>query len=278
MQKVSYILYIEPSRNINDDSIYYFRRCCMNLEVNNFIELNAWYAIDKYGRIIEFLTSGFGNIPKFVYAYESNNKMLENYFETKSINHYLKVTGKDYFCFDACIGEGDTTNYLKLTTPKKPLLISDLPPKISEILSNNILNIDVETNDIIAVEHTYSTRMSFEDLVSTITKGQFRLNFKNRYFSIDFKTKLKLKKVNNIFKKSSAAFMEIKSAIEVVDQIENIKKYYEITTSQGEFVLYFVYKRDIVIYDESDLYSVQISKKDKAIFDFNDKSGVWIKA
>ena len=52
----------------------------MNLEVNNFIELNAWYAIDEYGRIIEFLTSGFGNIPKFVYAYESNNKILKNYF------------------------------------------------------------------------------------------------------------------------------------------------------------------------------------------------------
>ncbi len=42
----------------------------MSFTDNNFIELNAWYAIDKYGRVLEFLTSGFGNIPKFIYESE----------------------------------------------------------------------------------------------------------------------------------------------------------------------------------------------------------------
>lgn len=108
---------------------------------NDFIELNGWYAIDKHNKVIEFLTAGFGNIPKFVYAYE-NNKILENYFETKSINHYLKVMGKDYFCFDACKDENNATNYIKISSPKKTLLLSDLPENIASIISNNILDID----------------------------------------------------------------------------------------------------------------------------------------
>lgn len=248
----------------------------MNFEGNNFIELNVWYAIDKYGRVIELLTSGFGNVPEFVYMYKDNNTILDNYFDSKEFKDIIKFSEKELYNFDASTGEGDTTNYLKIITPKEALLISDLPPKIAEILSNNILDIDVETDDVITVEHTYSTRMSFVDLVSTIIKGKLRLNFKSRYFSIDFKTKLKLRKINNIFKKSEASFKEIKSNIEVFDLIEILKKYYEITTSQGEFVLYFVYKRDIVIYDKSDLYSLQISKKHETVFDFNDKSGVWI--
>lgn len=248
----------------------------MNCEGNNFIELNIWYAIDKYGKVIEFLTSGFGNVPEFVYMYKENNKVLDDFFYSKEFKDIIKFSEKELYNFDACKGEGGATNYLRLIVPKEPLLISDLPPKIAEILSSNILDIDVEENDSISIGPAYSTRMSFENRVSKIIKGQFRLNFKNRYFSIDFKTKLKLRKVNNIFQKSEASFKEKKSTIEVVDQIEIIKKYYEITTSQGEFVLYLVYKRDIVIYDKSGLYSLQISRKNDAVFDFNDKPGVWI--
>ncbi len=231
------------------------------------IELDIWYAIDKHGRVIELLTSGFGNIPKFIYESKCN-KVLEDYFE--------KII--DIYQFDASAGEENTTKYLKILTPNKPLLISDLPPKIAEILSNNILDIDAETDDAVIVEHTYTTSMSFEHLVSTITKGQFRLSFKNRYFSIDFKTKLKLRKLNKIFKKSGNSFKEMKSDIEETDKIRTIKKYYDVTASQGEgeFVLYLVYKLDINIYDNSDLCSLQITKKEHAIFDFNDKSGVTI--
>ncbi len=209
---------------------------------NNFIELNVWYAIDKYNRVIEFLTAGFGNIPEFIYTHENNNKMLEAYFETKSINHYLKVTGKDYFCFDACKGENNATNYIKILSSKKPLLLSDLPENIASIISNNILNIDVELVDSIIVDQTYGTRISLDYMVSLIIKGQLYLNMKNEYFSADLKTKLKLMKLMNLFKKySDTSFVKVKSNIEIEDQTEISKKYYEIITSQGEFVLYLVY-------------------------------------
>ena len=81
----------------------------------------------------------------------------------------------------------------------------------------------------------------------------------------------------NLFKNdSNTSFVQGKSITEVVDKIENFKNYYEITTSNEIFVLYLVYKSDTVFYDKGGLYSIQISKKDKALFDFNDKAGVWI--
>jgi hypothetical protein len=244
---------------------------------NNFIELNVWYAIDRHNKVIEFLTAGFGNIPKFVYKYENNNKMLENYFDTKSINHYMSVTGKDYFCFDACKDENNTTNYIKISSPKNPLLLSDLPENIASLISNNILDINVESVDSIIVDHTYGTRISLDYIVSLMINGQFFLNVKNEYFSVNFKTKLKIRKLMNLFKKdSNTSFLEVNSNIEIADQTEIIKKYYIITTSQETFILYLVYKHDINIFDKGGFYSLQISKKRETVFDFNDKSGVWI--
>lgn len=243
----------------------------------DFIELNAWYAVDKYGKVIEFLTSGFGNIPKFVYKYENNNKMLENYFDTKSINHYMSVTGKDYFCFDACKDENNTTNYIKISSPKNPLLLSNLPENIASIISNNILDIDVESFDSIIVDHTYSTRISLDYIVSLMINGRFDLNMKNEYFSINFKTKLKIKKLMNLLKKEMhVSFSKLKSKFETVDQTEISKQYYVISTSQEKFILYIVYKCDTIVFDKSDLYSLQISKETETTFDFNDKAGVWI--
>ncbi len=66
------------------------------------IELDIWYAIDKHGRVIELLTSGFGNIPKFIYESKCN-KVLEDYFE--------KII--DIYQFDASAGEENTTKYLR---------------------------------------------------------------------------------------------------------------------------------------------------------------------
>ncbi len=109
----------------------------MSFVENDVVELNAWYAIDKHNRVIEFLTAGFGNIPNFVYTYKNNNKMLEDYFEMKSINNFLKVTGKDYFCFDACKGENNTTNYIKISSSKNPLLLSDRFRKINCVNAYN---------------------------------------------------------------------------------------------------------------------------------------------
>lgn len=248
----------------------------MSSTENNYIELNVWYAIDKHGRVLELLTSGFGNIPEFVYTAEENNRILDTYFESNEFLDLVDYPEKDFYDFDACKGEEGSTNYLKFMVPKKPILISELPQKIAEILSNNTLDIDVEEIDSISIGSDYSTRMSFENLVSEIVKGKFPLSFKNRYFSIDFKTKLKLAKINRIFRKSSISFKEIRSDFEVTDQMDTSKKYYEISTSQGDYVLYYVYKRNIINYDDSDVYSIQITKKNDALFDFNDKAGVLI--
>lgn len=249
----------------------------MSFADNNFIELNVWYAIDKYGRVLEFWTSGFGNIPKFIYESEKNNKILDDYFGSKEITDLFKFSAKDSYIFDACAGEGDTTNYLRILVPRKPLLISNLSPEIASIISNNIFDIDVESVDSIIVDNTYGTRISLDYIVSSIIKGKLYLNMKNEYFSVNFKTKLKLNKLLKSFKKDgNTSFVKVKSNIEIEDQIEVSKQYYEITTSQGEFILYLIYKCDIINYDKSALYSLQISKKNEAVFDFNDKAGVWI--
>lgn len=81
----------------------------------------------------------------------------------------------------------------------------------------------------------------------------------------------------NLFKKDSdTSFVKVKSKIEIEDQTEISKKYYKITTSQEDFILYFVYKHDMNTFDKGDLYSLQISKRNETVFDFNDKAGVWI--
>lgn len=237
----------------------------------------TWFAVDNQGRIIELTSAGSGHIPEWICESKENANILEEYFENKASTNFIEFSEKRLYYFDAHDGKNRTTNYIKKSSPSNPLLISQLPKHISDILSNNRLNIDAEAVDSITVEPAYKTEISLDHFVSLIIKGQLYLNIKNRYFSIDFKTKLKLRKLMNLFKNdSNTSFVQRKSVTEVVDKIENFKNYYEITTSNRVFILYLVYKSDTVFYDKGGLYSVQISKKDKAIFDFNDKSGVWI--
>ena len=237
----------------------------------------TWFAVDKYGRILELTSAGSGHIPEFICASKENTKILEDYFENGASNDLIDFFGKGLYYFDAYDGENHTTNYKKISSPSNPLLISQLPKHISDILSNNRLNIDAESVDSITVDHAYSTEISLDHFVSLIIKGQFYLNTKTRYFSIDFKTKLKFKKLMGLFKKDIySSFKKITSIVEIADQTEIYKQYYEITTSQGEFILYIVYKCDIIIYAKGSLYSLQISRKNEALFDFNDKPGVWI--
>lgn len=237
----------------------------------------TWFAVDKYGRILELNSAGSGLIPEFICESKANANILEDYFENKASNNFIEFSEKRLYYFDACDGKNRTTNYIKKSSPSNPLLISQLPKYISDILSNNRLNIDAESVDSITVEHAYSTEISLDHFVSLIIKGQFYLNTKTRYFSIDFKTKLKLKKLMYLFGKDIyTSFRKVKSTFETANQTEISKQYYVVTTSREEFILYIVYKCDIIIYDKGGLYSLQISKKNEAIFDFNDKSGVWI--
>lgn len=240
----------------------------------------TWFAVDKYGRILELTSAGSGYIPECVCESKENAKLLENYFyglDSKSSKSSIVFCGKELYYFDAYDGENHITNYIKKSSPSNPLLISQLPKYISDILANNRLNIDAESVDSITVEHAYSTEISLDHFVSLIIKGQFYLKTKTRYFSIDFKTKLKLKKLMYLFEKDIyTSFRKMKSTFETANQTEISKQYYAITTSQEEFILYIVYKCDIIIHDKCGLYSLQISKKNEAVFDFNDKSGVWI--
>lgn len=238
----------------------------------------TWFAIDKQGKIIELTSAGSGHVPEFICESKENANILEDYFENKASNNFIEFSEKRLYYFDAYDGKNRTTNYIKKSSPSNPLLISQLPKHIFDILSNNRLNIDAESVDSITVEHAYSTEISLDHFVSLIIKGQFYLNTKTRYFSIDFKTKLKFKKIMDLFKKDiNSSFKKIKSTLEIADRTEIFKKYYEITTSRGEFILYIVYRCDIIIYGKGGLYSLQISRKNEAIFDFNDKAGVWIK-
>lgn len=238
----------------------------------------TWFAVDKFGRIIELTSNGSGNVPEFVCKSQEKVNILEDYFVNKASDNYINFSEKRLYYFDAYDGKNRTTNYIKKSSPSNPLLISQIPKCISEILSNNRLDIDVEAIDRINVEHAYRTKISLEHLVTPIIKGQFPLNLRSRYFSIDFKTKLKFKKIMSIFKKdSNTSFKKIKSIVETADQTEITKEYYEIRTSQNKFILYFVYKRDVIIYDKADWYSLQISKKNGTELNFNDKAGVLIK-
>lgn len=237
----------------------------------------TWFAVDRQGKIIEFTSAGSGYVPEFICESKENVNILEDFFENKASTNFIGFSEKRLYYFDANDGKNRITNYIKKSSPSNPILISQLPKHISDILSNNRLDIDAEFVDSIIVEPAYKTEISLNHFVSLIIKGQFNLNIKNRYFSIDFKTKLKLRKIMNLFKNdSNTSFVQGKSITEVVDKIENFKNYYEITTSNEIFVLYLVYKSDTVFYDKGGLYSIQISKKDKALFDFNDKAGVWI--
>lgn len=237
----------------------------------------TWFAIDKHGRILELNSAGSGHIPEFICKSKENAEILENYFENKASNFFVDFPEKGLYYFDAYDGKNRTTNYIKKSFPSNPLLISQLPKHISEILSNNRLDVDAETADTITIEHAYSTEFSLGHLVPPIIKGLFPLNLKTRYFSIDFKTKIKFRKIMNIFKKNNdTSFIKIKSTVEVMDQTEISKEYYKITTSQEEFLLYIVYRSDIIFFDKGGLYSIQIFGKNKAAFDFNDKAGVWI--
>lgn len=228
----------------------------------------TWFAVDKHGRIIEFTSAGSGNVPEFVCASMENTDLLTDYFADLSERLYY---------FDACDGRNRTTNYIKKTSPSDPLQFSQLPVHISDILSKNRLDIDVENVEAITVEHAYDTEISLGHFASLIIKGQFPVNFKYKYLSVDFRTKLKFRKVMKMFKKdTSTSLMEIKSIVEKVEQTEITKQYYLITTSQENFVLYLVYKSDIMLFDEGGLYSLQITRKNETVFDFNDKAGVLI--
>ena len=219
----------------------------------------TWFAVDKYGRVLELTSAGSGHIPEFICESKENANILEDYFENKASNNFIEFSENRLYYFDAYDGKNRTTNYIKKSSPSNPLLISQLPKHVFDILSNNRLNIDAESVDSITVEHAYSTEISLDHFVSLIIKGQFYLNTKTNYFSIDFKTKLKFKKLMDLFKKEMhISFNNIKSKFETVDQTEISKQYYAIFTSQERFIVYIVYKCDTIV------------------FDFNDKAGVWI--
>ena len=130
----------------------------------------TWFAVDKRGRVIECTSGSYGYLPEFVCASKENARKLEDFFEnTLEDTTIAKVVAKckvfgplklsDYslakkglYSFDANDGSRETTYYVKDVIPLNPLLITQLPKDIADILSNNLLDIDVEEVTTITVE------------------------------------------------------------------------------------------------------------------------------
>lgn len=154
----------------------------MRITIDDLYCEKSWYGVDKKGRIIEF----FGVIiPEFVCVSKENTEILEDFFETEVIGLTDYIVGnkrkllnkngrlekqrkgkiiKDnsYFLIDKGIyffNEFDRKKvykYIKELIPLNPLLITDLPQNIQEILSNNFLDIDVDEVKVIIIKDAYS--------------------------------------------------------------------------------------------------------------------------
>ncbi|MBE6762715.1 MAG: hypothetical protein E7551_10605 [Ruminococcaceae bacterium] len=126
-----------------------------------------WFAIDKNGYILEFTSSGIGNVPEFVCADRKVNELLEDFFmnvlpestseqliipyeDNDLVNDAIMLSQKGIYCFDA---NGDS--YYKICSPKASLRIDNLPEDIRNILSKRYIDTDVFSTDIVNVEHAY---------------------------------------------------------------------------------------------------------------------------
>ncbi len=130
-----------------------------------------WFGIDNQNHIFECTTAGCGNVPEFVCKSKENIGLLM-YFFTEELNESTQeklvveydesnpliqdcilLSRKGIYCFDIC--EEDANQYVKLTEPTKPLTYDKLPQKIKEIFSDNKVDIDVNKEKFISVEHAY---------------------------------------------------------------------------------------------------------------------------
>ena len=141
-------------------------------EIDLQIEDIMWFAIDKQNHILAFTSGGYGNIPEFVCRSKEETHLLENFFikklkkstqaillidseENSLIEDGLILAEKGIFVYDVSFDIGHGEEYIQIATPKKPLLIEQLPAEILTILDNHKISANATTDKSIRVEHAY---------------------------------------------------------------------------------------------------------------------------
>lgn len=132
-----------------------------------------WFAVDNIGNIAMFTSGVYGNVPTYVCESRERVNILIDYFcialqqstdaiilrnnllDLEYLNDYKILSQKGIFCYDAFDGINHLESYLKITEPVKPLMISDLPTHIRNIITRNKIEGFVSKQDSIFVSNAY---------------------------------------------------------------------------------------------------------------------------
>ena len=131
-----------------------------------------WFGVDKDGHIFECTSGGIGCVPSFVCNSRENTESLIDFFlETLdfSTNGALLIDDNDsplvqdcrtlvkkgIYCFDVAIDDGRPNEYKKIAIPNDPLLLSDLPEDIKNLMAEHVVPVDVKSSMYIRVPHAY---------------------------------------------------------------------------------------------------------------------------
>lgn len=72
------------------------------------------------------------------------------------MNDGIMLAKKGLFCFDAVIDDAaHSGEYIKIISPKEPLIYTDLPEEIKSILKKHIVNVDICELTYLHIEHAY---------------------------------------------------------------------------------------------------------------------------
>ena len=129
----------------------------------------TWFGVDRCDHIFMCASGGCGCVPEFVCVSREETNMLENYFSklpeatgalvSKGIDaseDAMYWAQKGLFSFDVDYDDNYGNSYIKMTSPIKPLQLSDLPEQIQNMLQNHVIDIDVSAADRLTVQHAYS--------------------------------------------------------------------------------------------------------------------------
>ena len=130
-----------------------------------------WFTVDSADHIIALTSAGYSNVPEYICKDKETNEHLTDFFlqsELGTTHAYLQVkysdsslvqdaillSSKGIFCYDSNL-DSELHNYHCISIPEKPLLVSELPPEIQDILADHRYSGDASQNAFIAVEHAY---------------------------------------------------------------------------------------------------------------------------
>ena len=131
-----------------------------------------WFGVDNNGYIFECTSGGLGCVPSFVCESRENTESLIDYFletlENRTTGSLLiedndsplaqdcrSLVRKGVFCFDIAIDDGRPDEYKKIAEPNEPILLSDLPENIRNLMTEHLVPVDVASSMYIRVPHAY---------------------------------------------------------------------------------------------------------------------------